>query len=302
MPSAPPPQAQAASAPPPPKPQTPAQVAFSGAADDPAAMPPPDGLAEPLVKRWKEIQAKAVAIDGQDFFEMLGIERSAPPPAVQAAYFQLAKAWHPDKLPGELGPLRSLVSKVFTRCNEAFNTLSDPVKRADYLKVVEQGGGSSAEAEQVARVVDAALEFQKAEVLLKKGDLNQAEAFARRAADADPEQPEYRCMLAWISALRRGDPPVLPEGKTSSFYNDVIAIFDDILRTDAMYERALFYRANLLKRSGQEEKAIRDYRMVVQINPKNIDAVRELRLYQMRREKKAKDEAGPLGIGKFFKK
>jgi curved DNA-binding protein CbpA len=277
-------------------------AAPSGAADDPATLPPPPGLAAPLVTRWKDIQARAATIDQQDFFEMLGIERSAPPPQIQNAYFQLAKAWHPDKLPAELAPLRALVSKCFTRFNEAFNTLNDPVQRTDYLKTVEQGGGSAAEAEQVARVVDAAFEFQKGEVMLKKGDLNAAEAYIRRAAEADPEQVEYRCTLAWISALKRGDPPVMQEGKVSTFYRDIIATLDDILKTDAMYERALFYRATLLKRSGDEDRAIRDFRMVVQVNPKNVDAVRELRLYQMRREKKAKDQAGPLGIGKLFKK
>jgi hypothetical protein len=38
----------------------------------------------------------------------------------------------------------------------------------------------------------------------------------------------------------------------------------------------------------------------VQLNPKNIDAVREVRLNQMRRDKKRKDETGLLG--KLFKK
>ena len=131
-------------------------------------------------------------------------------------------------------------------------------------------------------------------------DLVQAEQYARRAAQADPMQPEYRCVLAWIQAMKRGDPPVVPDGKTSTFYDDIINIFDDILKTDAMYERCLYYRGVLLKRSGREEKAIRDFRMVVQLNPKNIDAVREVRLHQMRRDKKRKDEAGL--IGKIFKK
>ena len=29
-----------------------------------------------------------------------------------------------------------------------------------------------------------------------------------------------------LGALRRGDPPVLPEGKTSTFYDDLVAIYD----------------------------------------------------------------------------
>ena len=231
---------------------------------------------------------------------MLEVADDAPDPQIQAAYFKLAKAWHPDRLPPELAELKPIVSKIFTRYNEAYATLSDPAKRLDYVKSVAQGGGTSEEQEEVQRVVDAAIEFQKAEVLLKKNDLAQAEQYAKRAAQADPAQPEYRCVLAWIQAMKRGDPPVVPEGRTSSFYDDIIAIFDDILKTDAMFERCLYYRGVLLKRSGREDKAIRDFRMVVQLNPKNIDAVREVRLFQMRRDKKRKDEAGL--IGKIFKK
>jgi len=148
--------------------------------------------------------------------------------------------------------------------------------------------------------VDASIEHQKAEVMLKKNDLAAAEGFAKRAALADPEQVEYIALLTWIQALRRGDPPVVPEGKTSTFYDDLVSILDGVLVKDPMFERALYYRAVLLKRSGKEEKAMRDFKLAVQLNPKNIDAVREVRLNQMRRDKKRKDETGLLG--KLFKK
>lgn len=250
--------------------------------------------------RWQEIELRDKRIDNENYFEMLGVTQEAKDPEIQAAYFKLAKAWHPDRLPPELAGLKGTVSKIFTKFNEAYAVLNEAAKRFEYAKNVAQGGGTSAEMEEVQRVVDAAIEFQKAEVLLKKGDLNQAEAYAKRALSADPGQMEYRCVVAWIQAMKRGDPPVVPEGKTSSFYDDIIAIFDDILKTDAMYERCLYYRGVLLKRTGRDEKAIRDFRMVVQLNPKNIDAVREVRLFQMRRDKKRKDEAGL--IGKIFKK
>ncbi|NUO50933.1 MAG: DnaJ domain-containing protein [Polyangiaceae bacterium] len=313
---APPPAQHAAFAPPPPQHAAftppPPQAAFAPSSPPAAFAPPAPGASAPgrsgppphlsqdLQHRWQEIELRDKRIDDENFFEMLGVTQEAKDQDVQAAYFKLAKAWHPDRIPAELAPLKGVVSKIFTKFNEAYAVLSDAAKRADYAKTVAQGGGTSAEMEEVQRVVDAALEFQKAEVLLKKGDLNQAEAYAKRALASDPGQMEYRCVVAWISAMKRGDPPVVPEGKTSSFYNDVIQIFDDILKTDAMYERCLYYRGVLLKRTGQEEKAIRDFRMVVQLNPKNIDAVREVRLHQMRRDKKRKDEAGL--IGKIFKK
>jgi tetratricopeptide (TPR) repeat protein len=262
--------------------------------------PPPSTLPPDLKFRWQEIETKAAKIDKEDFFQMLELERNANDPQIQAAYFKVAKLWHPDRMPSELADLKPLVSKVFTKFNEAYATLSDATKRTEYVKTLDLGGGTSEEAEQVQRVVDAAIEFQKAEVLLKKNDLAQAEIYAQNAMTADPEQVEYQALVHWIKAMRRGDPPPLQEGKTTSFYDDLIMKFDDILKVDAMFERALYYRAVLLKRSGREEKAQRDFKMVVQLNPKNIDAVREVRLAQMRRDKKRSDEAGLLG--KLFKK
>jgi Tfp pilus assembly protein PilF len=192
------------------------------------------------------------------------------------------------------------VSKVFTKFNEANATLSDAQKRGEYIKNLDAGStGNAAEEEQIRRVVDASFEFQKAEIYLKKNDMANAEASAKAAATADPDQAEYVALLAWIQALKRGDPPGVAEGKTSSFYDDLIRELDGVIKKAPNLERALFYRASLLKRSGKDEKALRDFRQVATLNPKNIDALRELRLFQMRKEKKA---GGDGIMGKIFKK
>jgi curved DNA-binding protein CbpA len=260
---------------------------------------PPTHLSVELRARWQEIEQKSEKLEKESFFDLLGVAKDATEPQVQAAYFKLAKSWHPDRLPPELAELKTQVSTIFAALNEAFNTLNDPIKRHAYVKDLERGDGET-EADQVQRVVDAAIEFQKAEVMLKKNDLAAAESFARRATMADPDQIEYIALVAWIQAMKRGDPPILPEGKTSTFYDDLLSILDGVLAKDPMFEKALYYRAVLLKRSGREDKAMRDFKMAVQINPKNIDAVREVRLFQMRKDKKRKDEAGLLG--KLFKK
>jgi hypothetical protein len=99
--------------------------------------------------------------------------------------------------------------------------------------------------------------------------------------------------------VKRGDPPMVPEGKTSTFYDDLIGQLDTIIKKLPNLERALSYRATLLKRSGRDERALRDFRQIVTLNPKNIDALRELRLFQMRKEKKSGNDGL---LGKIFKK
>jgi curved DNA-binding protein CbpA len=238
---------------------------------------------------------------------MLGVPRDATAEEVKSAYFTLAKNWHPDRLPSDLLDIKPLVARVFARFSEAYQTLSDPAKAKEYARIADAEGNSGDDQERVARVVEAALEFQKAEILLKKNDLAGAEALVAHAIATDPEQPEYRALLAWIRALRRGDPPDLREGHTSSHFDDLIKVLDEILAREQRFERALYYRGVLLKRSGKVEKAIRDFRLAAEVNPKNLDAVREVRLYEMRKRGAAGPKDKPAesqeGIfGKFFKR
>ncbi len=199
------------------------------------------------------------------------------------------------------------MARVFAKLSEAFQVLNDPKKRADYKRLTDQGGGaSSADDEKVAKVVDAAMSFQKAEILLKKNDLAGAEQLAAAAVRGDPEQPEYLVLHIWIQAQRRGDPPPLAEGKESTHFDDLIRTLDAVLAKEPRFERALYYRGSLLKRSGRVDRAIRDFRLAADVNPKNIDAVREVRLHEMRkRGGKPAPGATPEGsglLGKFFKR
>src|SRR5262249_43808564 len=161
----------------------------------------------------------------------------------------------------ELVDLKPQVSKVFAKMSDAFQALNDAEKRAEYVKKLHDGGAADADQEKVARAVDAALDFQKAEIMLKKHDLNGAETLPGRAAAADPDPPEYIALLVWIQAMRRGDLPVLAEGARTTHYDDLIKTLDALLSKEPRYERALFYRGMLLKRSGYPDKAIRDFRL-----------------------------------------
>jgi tetratricopeptide (TPR) repeat protein len=268
------------------------------------------GPSEPqIAARRAEIEARAAAIDGEDFFQMLGITPDAPPERIRTAYFALAKQWHPDRVPAELEDVKPAVARLFARISEAYQTLSDPARRLDYERARQEGiRAKEEEEEKVARVVDAVLEIQKAEILLKKRDLAGAEALARRAVEADPEQPEYLTLLVWIQAQRRGEPPPIPEGATITHYDDLIEMLDAVIEEEPRYERALFYRGVLLKRSGRVDQALRDFRLVAEINPRNLDAVREVRLSEMRKRGAPQEPPPAPGggggglFGKIFKR
>jgi molecular chaperone DnaJ len=63
----------------------------------------------------------------RDYYEILGVERSASGVQIAAAYRKLAVKYHPDKNPGDEECLAR-----FKECSEAFEVLNDSDKRARY--------------------------------------------------------------------------------------------------------------------------------------------------------------------------
>jgi len=240
--------------------------------------PPPgavQALTADVAARRKEIQEVAAGIDKQNYFEMLGLAAGASIDEVKNAYFQLAKAWHPDRLPAALADSRDACARVFARLSEAHQTLSDPETRTRYARLMKEGGDTPEQQQEIANVVSAAVEFQKAEICLKKNDLAQAETLARHAVQLDPVQAEYRALLAWLEALK-------PEAQSLEATQVQIEALAEAIKTNPRCERAYLYRAMLYKRQHRDGLAFKDFQNVVELNPKNIEAQREIRLHDMR--------------------
>lgn len=260
-------------------------------------------------KRRTEVESKITRIAMENHFEVLGIKETASLLEIRDAYFGMAKLFHPDRL-SDMPDLRQKAQAAFARISAAYNELSDDKKRAAYIAklkaAAEKGAPLNApatnDAPTIGRAINAALEAQKAELCLKKNELATAESHAKMATLADPEQPAYAALLVWIQAQQRPVPTV-EEGKTSSAYDDLIGTLEQLLKKEPNFERALFYRGVLLQRAGHHERAHKDFSRALELNPRNIDAAREVRLYKLRN----KDESSPNNsggglFGKLFKR
>ena len=65
--------------------------------------------------------------EDRDYYEILGIDKTADEDTIKRAYRQQAKKYHPDLHPGD-----AEAEKCFKEVNEAYSILSDPDKRAKY--------------------------------------------------------------------------------------------------------------------------------------------------------------------------
>jgi tetratricopeptide (TPR) repeat protein len=142
---------------------------------------------------------------------------------------------------------------------------------------------SDDEQERIQLVVHAATSFQKAEVLFKKRMFAAAELEAKRAHDDDPEQSDYLALLAWIQANKPNADSQLPQ---------ILDTLNLAVKMGPENEKNRFYRAQVLSRLGRHREALADYRFVVSKNPHHIDALRELRIWEMRR--KGQESSPPL--------
>ena len=77
---------------------------------------------------------------GDDYYDMLGLGRSASKSEVKKAYYQLAKKYHPDTNAGD-----PAAAKKFAEITEAYEVLSDDDKRSTYDRFgragLDGGGG-----------------------------------------------------------------------------------------------------------------------------------------------------------------
>lgn len=240
-----------------------------------------------------ELEEEADRLSKVDFYELLGVAPDMPASAIQTAFLKSAKRWHPDRLDGGLSDLKPLASKVFSRMTEAHQVLTNASRRSEYDAALEDAGADSSEREQVQKVLRAANNFQKAQVLVKRSEWEEATKFAQLAQDDDPDQAEYVALAAWLAHRKL-------QGSAPEAYAPLLEKLARAEKKQPNNLRVRMYRADVLKAAGKVNEAVREYRFIAEADPNNVEAQRELRLYKMRANSPTSDAPGLFG--RFFKK
>lgn len=116
--------------------------------------------------------------DKRDYYEVLGVSRSASESEIKKAYRKLAKQYHPDTNPGD-----KVAEAKFKEASEAYEVLSDPEKKAQYDQfghaAFEQGGPGGSTEEGLAVLISAEIWEIFSEISSAVCSAAEAEASAR---------------------------------------------------------------------------------------------------------------------------
>lgn len=210
-----------------------------------------------------------------DYFEALGIARQCGGAEVRRAYYKLAKEYHPDRFLGS-GLSREMTNKItgmFQYVTQAYTVLSDPRSCSDYLEELVSGPKKTI---NINQVIEAETSYQEGRMLLNVRRYSAAIKPLQHAIELSPEEPEYLTYFAW--ALFKSAPEKV---EIRNRAQEVLLASRELNPSLDLTHLYLGYVYNLQDKDRQAEKS---FEMAVQANPDCTEALRELRLINLRRE------------------
>lgn len=148
-------------------------------------------------KKAREIVARYYdEVRGQNFFEIFGVGPKASDEEIKARYFELAKTWHIDAFTGQnLGPEQAKLEAIFQRITEAYETITDRVRRDEYLTYLDRRArGLPTDMNEIRRTEQL---FEQALAMIRRSDFVGAQPVLEEAIRKNPDPP-YLAALGWV--------------------------------------------------------------------------------------------------------
>jgi len=210
-----------------------------------------------------------------DYFEALGINRQSGPSEARKAYYRLAKEYHPDRFLGSglSTEMSTKINEMFQYITQAYTVLSDTETRNDYLDELVNGPKKSIDINQV---IEAETAYQEGRALLNVRRYKEAAKLLQRSIELSPEEPEYMTYFAW--ALFKSGP------EEQNIQNQAMEVLLASRELNPSFDLTHLYLGHVYQVQGKERQSEKSFEMAVQANPECTEALRELRLLNLRRE------------------
>ncbi len=255
--------------------------------------PAPPRMEEPAM----HLMAEYLKLRTADYFTLLGVSQEASHSEIAAAFQVRQQRYHPDTLVGiDAGLVHEKLEELYLRVHAAYQTLADPEARRRYLAKLEGEPGTSVPSYHPPRGDDnrgdsepgpeAERLAQEGQALLREGDFRGAAAHFCRAHDLKPDL-RFLAYRAWAAYLAN------PGAERVSFEQELRGLHKEH-ENEPIFTYLL---ANYFQREKDTKRAEVFYEKTLEIDPRHIDAARQLRIMRMRQRS---DE--PSGLFDIFKK
>jgi curved DNA-binding protein CbpA len=219
----------------------------------------------------------AQQLRGKSHFELLGVQRGDGEGALQEAYERLAAQTHPDHFSGASKALRDLADELHSLVKSAYDTLRNPRARQQYALDEKKRQREEAKRRKGEIALEADGEFRKGEMALGVRDYETALAHFGRALQLYPDEGDHHAHYGWaLHMCHPGDPAMAGEAMEHLKRG---------LKLASHREKPYLFLGRLLKAVGRVDQAERMFSRAVRIQPECVEALRELRLINMRRQK-----------------
>ena len=224
-----------------------------------------------------ELSERANRQENEDHYGVLGVSSTATDGEIRNAYAALAKQSHPDRYHGASGSVRQLAARVFGRISEAYEAIATSEDRAAYERERSLGRRNIQAEDEGRRALEAETEFQRGEARMAARDYEGALLCFGRAVERFPSEGEYRSHYGWCLYLCHPSNEVM--------LTEALEHCREGVRLAKDREKPYLLLGRLYKVMGKTVAARKMFTRAVEIRPKCVEAMRELRIMNMRREK-----------------
>ncbi len=248
-------------------------------------IPPGIALSPEEKAELDEIQRKLNQIrERADYYQLLEVKRDSTVDEIRNSYYKLSRNFHPDRVAGtNLEWLKETLEEIFMHLNEAFSTLTNKKKRAEYDQQLEDPEAQKLK-EKANLAAQAEILYAKGKILLKTRKFDQAEEQLKWACQLMPEVGDYQIALAWAIY---NNPKYQPEEKKKKALHHLKLAEKYGGEPDPFH----YYAALIYKGENQLEKAKEHLVKLLEKNPEHSEGKREYRAveYLLHRQKQPKE-------------
>ncbi len=243
-------------------------------------------LSEEHQKLLEEFKDKHDELKDKNYYEILNVKQNADKALIKKSYFIFAKQYHPDHYFDYPSEVKETASDVFTLITTAYETLSNDEERNKYNEYLKTGK-KQMEDNEANSIVKAELQFQKGMIFLKTNNLKEAYENFKWAIELNPTEGEYLSYFGWLIFKLEPD--------SDNAKSKAIEYIQRGLQLNKEQDTGYYFLGRILKVKGDEQKALEAFKTAYAKNKQNIDALREIRAYEL-------SQKGQKGVfKKFFK-